>query len=308
MRRYFTGLVPFREEQFKGAVHGRGWIAVLGRPRQQTRKLVANCHGEIVIEAGNAATAQRALYLIRTGHELIERAYNDWGYQFKIAPANTQEYERLYPNPMFDRAEGCLITGGLPQACRIAAKASRSRSLIYAFALFHLSQSIHSNHPMDLGPGSIPRDHRSPYPDDHVRFAYGIVAAYAVLEQLGLALHGEAFRNGEWIVEKKEELEGRLRSAGINLGELMSWQVRGAKTRIERARRTPSGKRAKWAFGAVRDIEIEVADAIADLRWLRSRVAAHDIKELAALISIYDVANSQDLARRCLGARLGYGE
>ena len=56
--------------------------------------------------------------------------------------------------------------------------------------------------------------------------------------------------------------------------------------------------------GPVRDFEAEVVDAIADVRWLRSAVSAHDIKVLASLISINDVANAQFLARRCILACL----
>jgi hypothetical protein len=223
-----------------------------------------------------------------------------------VIPADSEEHKKLYPNHLLERIGGCFGSAGFPEACRMAAKASVSRSLVYAFALFHLSQNLHANHPMDLGPDLFPHDHRSPFPDDHVRFAYSIVTAYAVLEQLGLALHGEAFRDGEWIAEKKLDLERRLQGAALDLSSLMQWQIRGGKTRIERARRTRPVKKAEWAFGAVRDIEIEIADAIADVRWLRSRVAAHDIKELAELISVYDVANVQDLARRCIMASLGY--
>jgi hypothetical protein len=55
----------------------------------------------------------------------------------------------------------------------------------------------------------------------------------------------------------------------------------------------------------VRDEDVAVVDAIADLRWLRSAVAAHDVKDLASLLSIYDVANAQYMARRSILASLG---
>jgi len=83
--------------------------------------------------------------------------------------------------------------------------------------------------PMDLDPREFPYEHRTRIPDDHVRFAYSIVTAYAVLEQLGLALQGQAFHDGKWISAKKVELEKRLQKAGIDLNKLEVWLLRAER-------------------------------------------------------------------------------
>jgi hypothetical protein len=157
---------------------------------------------------------------------------------------------------------------------------------------------------MDLDPDHFPYEHRTPIPDDHVRFAYSIVTAYAVLEQLGLALQAHSFKNKQWVPARKADLENRLQKVGINFHKPIGWLLRGGRTRIERSRDAQTVRKAEWARGAVRDFEAEVVDAIADVRWLRSNVAAHDVKKSASLISINDVANAQFLARRCILACL----
>jgi hypothetical protein len=174
--------------------------------------------------------------------------------------------------------------------------------------LYQLSQSIHFNHPMDLHAELTSKETRSPIPQDHVRFAYSVISAYAVLEQLGLSLQGEAFKDGKWIIEKRSELEGRLNAVGLDLRQPAIWSLRGGRTSLERRRKTQAIGKAKWAYGSVRDEEVAIVDAIADLRWLRSGVAAHDVKDLARLLSVFDVANAQWLARRCLLACLRGGE
>jgi hypothetical protein len=196
--------------------------------------------------------------------------------------------------------KGCVRTADFPVACHIAAKVSRSRKFCYALALYRLSQRIHANILMDLEPRYYPNPHRSPYPIDHARFAYAIVTAYAVLEQLGLNLTGEAFKNRKWIPSVRQELESRLRDAGVDLNETVLWNLRGGKTNLEKSRPPSVLRKAEWAFGMVRDCEVEVVDAIADTRWLRSGVSAHKMSELSELLSIFDVANAQHLARRLL--------
>lgn len=252
MNRYYTGLIPISGERLTGILPGRGWKVYTSKARQEVRKHSSTKPGptqEIVIEAHNAPTAQKALNLIRTADQLLEAAPETFGYRFKVIPADSGEHKRLYPSPLDDPSYSWINKAGFPEACSLAAKASRKRSYVYAFALFHLSQSLHSNHPMDLEPRLFPYEHRSPIPDDHVRFAYSIVTAYAILEQLGLALHGQAFENRKWIPTKKADLEKRLQKVGINYHKPIGWLLRDGKTRIERSRNAPTAKRAEWAWG-----------------------------------------------------------
>lgn len=263
--------------------------------RSQIRKGSPDLKHEIVILAANDRTAQKALNLILSAHRLITAEV--WIDDIDVQPQG--KTKALHP--------GYCSTANFPVACHIAAKASTSLNFIYALALYRLSQELHVNVLMDLEPREYPHEHRSPYPRDHARFAYAIVTAYAVIEQIGLALkQGDAFKNRQWIPVVRNELENRLRSAGVDLGNPVLWQLRGGKTKME-ARRPPKiMRKASWAFGKIRDCEVEVIDALADLRWLRSGVASHHLDELASLLSIYDASNAQLLARRLLFDRLGF--
>jgi hypothetical protein len=66
-------------------------------------------------------------------------------------------------------------------------------------------------------------------------------------------------------------------------------------------------KKAPWARWDVRDIQIDVVDAIAHVSWLRSKVSAHKSDpQSVRLLSVYDVSNAQRLARRLLLETLGF--
>src|SRR5262249_46272997 len=157
--------------------------------------------------------------------------------------------------------------------------------------------TVHGNFLMDLGPGASPDQYRSPSPFDHARFAYAIVTSYAVLEQLGMDLRGEAFKDKKWIPDVRKELEERLQKKGVNLSETVVWHLRGGKSTLEKKRPPTIVRKAPWAYGLTRDCEVHVVDAVADLRWLRSGVSAHNMKAHARLLSIYDVSNAQRLAQ-----------
>jgi hypothetical protein len=156
-----------------------------------------------------------------------------------------------------------------------------------------------------LGTNEYPHQHRSRSPVDQARFAYAIVTAYAVLEQLGMHLYGEVFHNKRWIPAARLKFEQRLKEKGVNVMEPLLWNLRGGKTTLELERPPTILRKATWSFGNIRDSEVDVVDAVADVRWLRSKVSAHKMSELAALLSAYDVANAQRLAWRFLLDRLG---
>ncbi len=222
-----------------------------------------------------------------------------------VIPADDEEQHQLDSNSPFNSRE-TWSASGFPLSCLIAQRASMKRRLVYAVALCRQSFALHANDLMDLTPGEFPYQHRSMNPRDHVRFAYAIVTAYAVLEQLGLSLHGECFRSGKWIKEKRQELESRLRQAGINMSEPLLWTLRGGRTRLEAKRPPTVVRKCAWSRGQVRDCEVDFVDAIADLRWFRSRVAAHDIDSFASVLSVHDVANAQGLARRVILESMGF--
>lgn len=219
-------------------------------------------------------------------------------------------------DPMLEKEmkQKSICRSNVPLACYIAAKASRRRSLVYAmFKLYH-SYKQHSTHHIDLDPGSdmLPR---SLMAEDHVAFATAVTLAYGVIEELQLEVRASSQRPsrdkaGIWTPQVKRDLETRLISAGVDLSEPVCWQIRGPRTRLERGKRTTPLGKSPWSWGMVRDIDIQVIDAIADLSWMRSEISAHRFAgkkegELVSLLSPYEVANAQYLARRLLMESLG---
>ena len=105
---------------------------------------------------------------------------------------------------------------------------------------------------------------------------------------------------------KRQDLEARLSKAGLNISKPVSWYLRGGKSKLEIKRPPTVIKKSAWSMGAVRDCEVNLVDAVADLRWLRSRVAAHDLDSLVSGLSVHDVANAQELARGALLSSMGF--
>jgi len=301
--RYWTGLISLGGETCPCApIKGKSWAVCFARVNRHYRQKYQG--RELVIEARKRATAQRALDLIWVLHQAWTGHPAEWpDPTVRGADEGATERERAqWPFLTHSRAD-------YPEACKLAAKASRRRDWTYATALLGQSMKLHVNHPMDLEPGMFPFRQRSPLPTDHVRFAYAIVLAYAVIEQLGLDVRASANRpsmvKGRWNPEVLSDLEGRLKSARVNTAEPVVWLVRGGKTKLEATRPPRSLGRQPWSYGNVRDCEVAMVDAIADVSWLRSRVASHRMTELTGLLSVHDVANAQFLSQRLLLDVLG---
>jgi hypothetical protein len=116
--------------------------------------------------------------------------------------------------------------------------------------------------------------------------------------------------NGQWNPVVKQDLEDHLKGAGIDLSKRVHWMVRGGKSRLEAKRpkyvytkSTPT----PWTRWDIRDLHVEVVDAIGHASWLRSKVSSHRVqRKLVRMLSAYEVANIQHLARRLLLEKLGY--
>ena len=146
--------------------------------------------------------------------------------------------------------------------------------------------------------------------EHHVRCAYAIILAYSVLEEISLEMRASreapSMVGGKWNPKVKKELESRLTQAGIGLSETVLWTIRDTPTKIERTRSLDIRSKARWSNWKVRDSEVEIVDAIAYASWMRSKVSAHRLRELAQSLSYYDVSNIQHLARRLLLEVLGF--
>jgi len=309
--KYKTGLLfsgRLNPKDPKPPYKGKAWRATIETFKRKSSLLKGQ--KEIIISAKSRETAQRTLNLILASNYLFD------GDPPLFSVDLVAFRERDLKN--FDKNERLLVesksfgTIRFPIACAIAAKASFRSSLVYAILKYNFSISLYSVCLVDLDPShSASYIPISIYPSDHIRFCHCIISAYSVLEDLGLEVRASekqpSFINGKWNLVVKNELDKRLKNAGIDLNETYCWTMRGLRKRLIEIEGPPHIlKKESWAYGDVRDSEMEVIDAIAHVSWLRSYVSSHKTKDVTKVLSPYDVINSQHLARRLLLEKLGF--
>jgi len=307
-RRFWTGIISLGNEPFqpKPPFRGVGWEARLAAQRRRPPSV---CGGkEIILFANTWLVAQRALDLIDGCHQLL--LGEPPIFPFHLLAHNDSEPEWMKPQQRAAQAQELWSTTNIPLACSLAARASRRRRWVYAVAKYKFSLSLYSVHHVDLEPWKAPHLPISSFPSDHVMFCHAIISAYSVVEDLKLSVQASQKTpsriNGKWNPVVQADLENRLATAGIDIGEPILWTVRGPQRRIERRRKLPDGTTAPWSASIVRDTDIPIIDAIAYSEWLRSWVASHAVNDLTAVLSPYDVINVQHVARRLLLGTLGF--
>ena len=271
---------------------------------------------EVMIWAADEVAAQRAADLIHAARLLLDGcntfSHIYAGEHAPIRPAGTNSNDELNGGEPDLIAQRRVMTSNIPLACLVAARASSRLQYVYALAKLRLSFETYSLPVVELDPHHSENVPKSPLPEDHVRLAFAIVAAYSCIEELGLEIRASEKKpsklpDGSWNPVIRSELETRLRRSHINLKELCLWNLRGSRTRIEKKRIPNIVLKAEWARYKVRDGEMEVIDAIHYTSFLRSWVAAHRVdKRMVRVLSVYDVANAQLIARRLLLEKMGY--
>ena len=311
MQGYYSSLIILERNQKKGFFcKGKGWQ--INFESNPSCGIMAGDEPakEIVIYAQSENRAQYFANLILAAYCLY------------IGELLTFEPMPVFPNraQTTDEIEKQLLAGGghpigvfnLPISCIIAAKASQKN--VYQYAIFKYLQSCRTK---PLGARSLdpqsewePGKAVSKLPEDHVLYANAITLAYSVLEELSLDIRASSevpSRIGGLLnPEVEKNLKERLTNARINLSESILWHLRDTPTRIERVRKPPSLKKCEWTGFKVRDVYLNIIEAIAYSSWLRSKISAHRLSKLAKSLTIYDVANVQHLARRLLLEVLGF--
>jgi len=311
MQKYYSNITILEDDQKEGIFcKGKGWqisfesnplshIITAGEPAK-----------EIIVYAQSKDRAQHvvdmvlAAYCLYTGELLASERLP----VFENRADTIEEIEKQ------------LLAGGghsigvhhLPVSCLIAAKASRKS--VYQYAIF---KNLLSCLTVPLGARSLdpqgdwePGRVISALPEDRVSYANAITLGYSALEELSFDIRASSETpskiNGRWNPEVEEDLKERLTKARINLSEPILWHLRDTPTRIERARKPPSLQKCEWAGFRIRDVYLDVIEAIAYASWLRSKISAHRLSMLAKSLTVCDVANVQHLARRLLLETLGF--
>lgn len=313
MQKYYSKLFVLERGQQEGIFcKGRGWQITFEPSPSSHIHIGPNGAPakEIVVYANSI---ERAQYVV----DMVFAAYS-----LSAGELLADESNRVFSKraETVSEIEEQLMAGGgrglgvhhLPVACMIAAKASQRMAYQYALFKFLLSQRTVSlaGDALDPERGWEPSKTVSDYPAEHVFNAHAIISGYSVLEELSLELRASSKKpskiNGQWNPVVKQELENRLLSANVDLSEFIIWHLRDTPTKIERSRQPPSKGKCEWASAKVRDVYVEVIDAIAYASWLRSVISAHRLPKLARSLTIYDVANVQHLSRRILLEVLGF--
>jgi len=313
LQKYYSNLSVLEHHQKSGFFcKGRGW-QIFFEPNPSSHTLVGEPPEpakEIIIYAKSEERAQYvanlilAAYCLYTGDLLTDEDRTVFTYR-----ANTTD--EIYEQLMAGGHNGIGVNH-LPVSCLIAAKASHRYIHQYAIFKYLLSCRTVPLWSRSLDPQSewIPGKAIMMSTKEHVFYANAITQAYSVLEELSLEIRASTKKpsmiNGKWNPEIKQELEERLIAAGIDLSEKLIWNLRDTPTRIERERKPTSLRKTEWSTYKVRDMYVNIIDAIANTSWLRSTVSAHRLSHLAKSLTIYDVANVQHLARRLLLETLGF--
>lgn len=317
---FYTGLMTSDYEYFRPFPYpARTWtVDLVDGPRvngfSQFRAYRDGRHidgKEIVIEAKNIETAKRAFALIAAAKALLDGSsfFGPGDDHMLLAPAEARSRDAR------DQGRDRIATANFPWACGIATKATSRNKYVYALNKWRLSTYLVSVPFIELDPSYSETIERTPDPQAHVLFSYAIIAAYSVLEDLGVELRASeeqpsAQPDGTWNPSRRSDLEARLRDARINLSDKFNWSQRGRPTRLESRRPRQifrNATPAQWAHGDVRDLAVEIVDAIAYASWLRSKVSSHRSRpEDVRLLSIYDVTNVQFLARQLLLETMGF--
>ncbi|MDO8469034.1 MAG: hypothetical protein Q7S29_04725 [Candidatus Peribacter sp.] len=199
---------------------------------------------------------------------------------------------------------------GILSVLRLFRTIHQNPILLYACAMFRQSLLLHSNSYMELDPNEYPYEQHSFRYRDHVRFAYAIIIAYEMIEEMGLAPNNRQqfwiTENGQrrWLKNEVEKYLKKLNKLHVDGREDFLWSLRGKITALE-SFYFDNGVVKESEF---RDVKHEIRDcyipmylAVIYLRQLRSKVFLHGkMHRRAKYCSIHEVFNAQSLARMLL--------
>ena len=305
MKRYYTNLIILDYNQEEGCYcKCRGWQIHFEQNPSCNTIVNGEPAKEIVIYAQSEERAQYVANLVLAAHCLYTGdLLTD---EDRTVFTNRAETTDEICQQVITGGHNCIGVGNLPASCLIAVKASQK--FIHQYAVFKYLLSCRTvplcGRYLDPQGEWIPGKAITMSAKEHVFYANAITQAYSVLEELSLEIRASikepSMINGKWNPKVKNDLEKRLTAAGINLSEHLLWHLRDTPTKIERERKPVVQQKTEWASYKVRDVYVNVIDAIAYASWLRSKVSAHRLSKLAKSLTIYDVANVQHLTRHLL--------
>ncbi len=205
----------------------------------------------------------------------------------------------------------------IPYYFHLAILANKDIQLANSIVKYQLSTEIYSQHYMDLH--EVIDWKKTDFNYIQMRFAYAIITAYSVIEELGLEIRASKekpsrLKDGYWNPIVKDDLTRRLKSSNIQVSEDISWMIRGDATSIESKKSIKTSRTAEWAdlsgyknefFISINDGYVSLHDAIDYISYLRSKISSHRVGDRIMDLSVFDVANAQHLVRRLILEKVG---
>ena len=272
---------------------------------------------EFVICARTFDIAQNVLFNVLCAESVVDGTLlinNEPHYPHEFGTISSVKGLDLLVKPV----KGCS-NNSVPLFFKLVSKSSNDKYLSNAIVKYQLSTEIYSKNYMDLN--EVVDWKTTNYNYLQIRFAYAIITAYSVIEELDLSINvnvssekSSKLKNGSWNPEVLEDIIKRLKSSNINVEEDFVWMIRGDETEIERKKPINVTKRSEWAdppniesplFIKINDGYVYLPDAINYISFLRSSISSHRVGDRINNLSIFDVANAQHLARRLILEKTG---
>jgi hypothetical protein len=92
----------------------------------------------------------------------------------------------------------------------------------------------------------------------------------------------------------------RLRAVGADLDELINWRYWAQGTPLVQRYPVPVGASTPFASQLVKVIDLNIVDAILYASTLRGKVSTHRLRDVSKSLTLLDVLNCQNLARRLI--------
>jgi hypothetical protein len=227
---FHTGLHAIDYADYPDFPHkGAGWhIDLLPNdprkfPSASVRRNDFHPARELAVFAKDEDKAQRAADLVHSARLLLDGSNvmsHLWPGEHPVIWPLSQIEDQ--PDDDLATRKTEVTTVHLPLASLIAAKASRKMGYVYALAKFRVSLEISSVPAMHLDPTRNDNLPKSVLPEDHVRLAHALIAAWSCVEELGFEVRASAKKpsrlpDGTWNPPVKADLESRLRDGGLDL-------------------------------------------------------------------------------------------
>ena len=267
---------------------------------------------EFILLAKNFETAQNVLFNVLCSTAVIDGT---------LTLSNEAHYPHIFGTlenikglDIINKPVNGISNLSIPKYFYLAGLASKDYKLANSIVKYQLSTEIYSQHYMDLHEVIDWKTTNFNY--IQMRFAYAIVIAYSVIEELGLQINVNVSKNkrsildnGEWNPEVLNDLIKRLELSNIDTNEHITWMIRGEETEIEKKKSIKVSRLAEWAdpleykddfFISIKDGYVYLPDAINYISFLRSSISSHSVGTRIMGLSVFDVANAQHLARRLI--------